>query len=179
MLNNKLESVILIPIPNAEEIIGKWRIKYDRVARLGIPSHITLLFPFKTPSAINKTVINKLELLFSMIKIFSFSLTTIETFPNVIYLTPSPKKAFVDITKKIVSIFPENPPYEGKFPDINPHLTIGQLSEKDNFTEVLLNIKEDVQNKLPLKTKATEARLMVENPDGKWITMQTFQLRNN
>jgi len=53
------------------------------------------------------------------------------------------------------------------------------LSEKDNFTEVLLNIKEDVQNKLPLKTKATEARLMVENPDGKWITMQTFQLRNN
>ena len=106
-MNNKLESVILIPIPNAEEIIGKWRIKYDRVARLGIPSHITLLFPFKIPSAINKAVIKKLELLFSMIRSFLFSLTTIGTFPNVIFLLPSPKGFFVDITKKITSIFPE------------------------------------------------------------------------
>jgi len=53
------------------------------------------------------------------------------------------------------------------------------LSEKDNFTEVLINIKEDVQNKLPLKTKANEARLMIENFDGRWITAQTFQLRGN
>jgi len=173
---NKSDSVILIPIPEAEEIIGKWRMRYDRVARLGIPAHITLLFPFKIPSVIDKSVINKLELLFSTINTFSFSLTAIETFPNVIFLSPSPKESFIDITKKIVSIFPENQPYEGKFPDINPHLTLGQLSDKDNFSEILKKIKEDIEHKLPLKTKATEARLMIENPDGKWTIMQRFQL---
>ena len=176
-MNKKLESVILIPVPDAEEIVGKWRMRYDRVARLGIPTHITLLFPFKTPSVINVNFINKLEVLFSTIKTFPFSLTAIETFPNVIYLTPNPKKAFIDITKKITSIFPENPPYGGKFPKINPHLTIGQLSDKDNFSEILKKITEDVEHKLPLKTKATEARLMIENFDGRWKILQIFQFQ--
>lgn len=113
--------------------------------------------------------------MFSTIKSFEFSLIKIETFPNVIFLSPSPKEFFVNITKKIVSVFPENPPYSGKFPDINPHLTIGQLSEKDNFTEILRNITEDIKEKLPLKTTATEARLMAENPDGRWMIMQRFK----
>lgn len=54
-----------------------------------------------------------------------------------IFLEPFPREPFIKLTQQLAAIFPENPPYEGKFPDINPHLTIGQLSDKDNFKEVL------------------------------------------
>jgi len=60
-MNKKLESVILILVPDADIIVGKWREKHDRVARLGISAHITLLYPFKTPSTIDRVVINKLK----------------------------------------------------------------------------------------------------------------------
>lgn len=40
-----LESVILIPIPDAENAVKSLREKYDPVALRGIPAHITILFP--------------------------------------------------------------------------------------------------------------------------------------
>jgi hypothetical protein len=40
------ESAIIIPIPEAEPIVGPLRLQYDGAARLGVPAHITVLYPF-------------------------------------------------------------------------------------------------------------------------------------
>jgi 2'-5' RNA ligase len=176
-VNKILESAIIVTIPEAESVVRKWREKYDRVALLGIPAHITLLYPFKSPPEINESIIDKLRLLFKTINSFSFSLTTIGTFPNVIFLSPYPKNFFIDITKKLASLFPENPPFGGKFPEINPHLTIGQFTDKDNFKEILNNILKEINPKLPINAKAIEAKLMVENSDQTWSELIKFPFR--
>jgi len=178
-MNKDLESVIIIPVLEAESIVKKWRERYDRVALLGIPAHITLLYPFKTPSEIKEKIADKLQLFFQTVNSFAFSLTTIGTFPNVIFLTPSPKNPFIELTKKLAKLFPENPPYGGKFPEVNPHLTIGQFSKEDNFKRTLSVISENINPKLPQEARATEARLMVENINGKWTTLRKFPLVRN
>lgn len=176
-MDKTLKSAIIIPVPEADLIVKKWREKYDRVALLGIPAHVTLLFPFKIPSEINNTVIDKLQLFFKTVNSFLFSLATIGTFPNVIFLSPNPRNPFIEITKKLNLLFPKNPPYGGKFPEINPHLTIGQLNRKDNFNEILDNISKDINSKLPIESKAREVKLMVENLDQTWSELVKFPLR--
>jgi len=167
----KRESVILIPVPPADSIIGKWRNKYDEVSLHGIPAHITTLFPFKSPEDNNLEVIGKLRGFFSEVKSFPFSLVRINTFPEVVYLEPEPKDKFVKLTEGIVKMFPENPPFEGMFEEIVPHLTIG--SKLQNLESVKSEISQDIVSKLPIDAIATEAWLM-ESKDGEWSLREKF-----
>jgi len=142
-----LHSVILIPTPLADPVIGVWRKKYDQVALHGIPSHITLLFPFKEPSKITQGVVQKLEILFSNIEQFSFSLGKINTFPNVVFLEPNPWESFITLTERIVSIFPEHLPWEGKFPSIHPHVTIANIGDSKIADSLKIEIEADILKK--------------------------------
>jgi 2'-5' RNA ligase len=168
------QSIILIPVPSADPIVGEWRKKYDEVALHGIPSHITLLFPFKESSQISQEIIQRLEILFSNIKQFSFTLEKINTFPNVIFLEPNPRNTFIKLTETIVHNFPDNLPYEGKYPSINPHLTIGGLSEEQKIHSLREEIARDISSALPIKTRAREAWLMVKDENGEWHIQTKF-----
>lgn len=170
------QSVILIPVPSADPIISKWREKYDRVVLHGIPSHITLLFPFKDPHQIAQEIIQKLKGIFSNIKQFSFVLDKINTFPNVIFLDPNPREKFIKLTEAIVHVFPENPPYEGKYKSINPHITIAaELTDIIKQTDSLKKqIEADISKNLPIQCVAKEAWLMIEDKNGEWHIRSKF-----
>jgi len=170
-MNIDRESVILIPVPAAISIVGKWREKYDPVALHGVPPHITVIFPFKNPDLINDKIINLIRKFFSKVKQFQLSLVRINTFPGVVYLEPEPKEKFIDLIKGIVNIFPENPPFEGKFEKIIPHLTIG--NKLQNLEQAKTEIYQDIISKLPIKALATEASLM-ESKDGEWSVKEKF-----
>jgi 2'-5' RNA ligase len=169
-----LHSVILIPVPTADSVIGEWRRKYDKVALHGIPSHITLLFPFKDPHQITQGFMMKLKKVFTKVKQFSFILNMIDTFPGVIFLNPKPKEKFIELTKDIVKVFPENPPYEGKYPSINPHATIAQLNNSGNTEELKNQISLGISTKLPIRCVAREAWLMIEDENGEWHIHSRF-----
>lgn len=170
-MDDQRESVILIPVPAAESIAGKWRKKYDPVALHGIPAHITVLFPFKNPEAIDEKILNLIRNYFSIIRQFEFKLVRINTFPDVVYLELEPKKKFIELTKGIVKIFPENPPFGGMFEGITPHLTIGNKIQNLEFAKA--EISQDITSKLPIKTLAKEAHLM-ESYNGEWSIKETF-----
>lgn len=165
------ESVILIPVPSATSIVKKWREKYDPAALRGIPAHITILFPFKNPEYIDKKIIDLMRDFFSRIKQFKFSLVRINTFPDVVYLEPEPMNKFIELTEGIVKIFPENPPFEGKFEGITPHLTIG--NKLQNLESVKNEILQDISSKLPIDSIATESWLM-ESTDGEWSVREKY-----
>jgi hypothetical protein len=46
------ESAVLVPIPAAERVVSTHRSRLDGAAALGVPAHVTVLFPFVPPSAI-------------------------------------------------------------------------------------------------------------------------------
>jgi len=119
-------------------------------------------------------VLSELASIFREIKPFQFSLAKIATFPNTIFLEPAPKEPFISLTKKVFSVFPDTPPYEGIYPEINPHLTIAQLSEDQDFTDVNREIIKKVSHRLPLYSVAEEAWLMEEHANGDWTVMSKF-----
>ncbi len=169
------QSVILIPVPSADPIISEWRKKYDKVVLHGIPSHVTLLFPFKEPSQITQKIIQQIENIFSGVKQFSFVLDRINTFPKVIFLDPNPRDEFIKLTEAIVRVFPENPPYEGKYESINPHTTIAaELSDIEQTDSLKQQIERDISRSFPIQCIAKEAWLMIEDENGEWHIRSKF-----
>jgi hypothetical protein len=52
----ELESTLVVVVPEAEALVGSFRDLYDPVAAAGVPAHITVLYPFKSPDEVNETV---------------------------------------------------------------------------------------------------------------------------
>jgi len=170
----KRESVLLVPILSVEALLRELRKKYDPSFLHRVPPHITILYPFKSPDEIGKGDIAKFKSVFSKVKGFSFILQKINNFPGVVFLEPSERGKFIDLTQKIVKLFPQYLPYEGEFEDINPHLTVG--NELDNkFEQALEDTKRELESKLPIKAQAKEVWLM-ESENKMWTTKEKFPL---
>jgi hypothetical protein len=46
------QSAVLVPVPEAERAVSRHRARLDAAAALGVPAHVTVLFPFVPPSEI-------------------------------------------------------------------------------------------------------------------------------
>ena len=164
-----LESGIVLPVPEAEPAVGDLRRLHDPQARYGVPSHITLLYPFAHPSSVEPTIA-ALEQLFGRIPAFHFSLTEVRRFPATAYLHPEPSALFVRMMETVARAWPEFPPYGGAFSTAIPHLTIA-----DRVTpEVLESVHADVATRLPLSCRASEAWLMCSDERGFWSKRAVF-----
>jgi len=170
----KRESVLLIPILSLEPLVKSLRNKYDPSSLCGIPTHVTILCPFKNPDYIVKKVIAKLRFIFLKERGFQFTLQRINTFPGVVFLDPLERDPFIVLTEKVVKAFPEHLPYEGTFTEINPHLTIGHKLG-DKFDQALMETKRKIEDKLPIKARAQEVWLM-ESENGMWKILEKFPL---
>jgi hypothetical protein len=60
-----------------------------------------------------------------------------------------------------------------KYPSINPHLTIGQLTKFQDTDRIKKEISTTIQSRLPIKTFAEEVWLMEENK-GEWSLRVKF-----
>ena len=60
-----VELSLMIVVPEAERLVKPFREKYDPSAAVGVPAHITLLYPFKPPAEINETVLDNLNQCFA------------------------------------------------------------------------------------------------------------------
>ena len=75
-----MESTLVILVPEAEGLVRTFRDRYDPAAKAGMPAHITLLYPFKTPDEIDVVVLDTLRHCFFRFPPFKFSLRAINHF---------------------------------------------------------------------------------------------------
>ena len=79
-----------------------FRDRYDPSAAAGVPAHITLLYPFKSPDEVDQAVIDDLRHCFRRFASFRFALAPIRRFPDaVLYLAPAPDEPFRQLTLAI------------------------------------------------------------------------------
>ncbi|HYS33327.1 MAG TPA: hypothetical protein VEM58_13815 [Streptosporangiaceae bacterium] len=45
------ESAVVVRIPEAEGVVGRFRADLDLAAPLGVPAHVTVISPFVAPAA--------------------------------------------------------------------------------------------------------------------------------
>ena len=115
------ESTLVILVPSAEATVGKLRRKLDRSAAWSIPLHITILYPFAAPDAMSEDFLLRLGAVLRGSAPFEFALTEIGWFDQrVMYLAPTPREPFAELTNRIVADFPEHRPYGGAYATSSP-----------------------------------------------------------
>ena len=168
------ESAVIIPIPEVEPIVASLRLQYDRTASLGVPAHVTLLYPFCPPQAIAGEV-GVLRSICMPIEAFSFSFTEVRRFPTTVYLHPDKSEAFAQITKTLMKMWPDCQPYNGAFSEIVPHLTVAHGVNG----ETLATVERYLRRHLPIKCFAKEVWLMTSDHEGMWCKSAFFPLASH
>ena len=89
MTASAAESALIVSVPAADPVVGMLRNRLDSSAPLGVPAHITVLYPFMPPELIDPQVVSELEELFSGVDGFDLALTSVGWFETaVVYLVP-------------------------------------------------------------------------------------------
>lgn len=168
------ESGLLVEIPQAEPAVARFRERLDSSARLGVPAHITVLYPFIPPAVLDAAVLGQLEQLFAAVPRFAFRLDRTSWFGQaVVWLAPSDPGPFRILTERVVEAFPAYPPYGGDFGDPTPHLTIGDLDAVDDLRAA----EESVRPLLPVVGEVTAVSLITQEfPGGQFRRAAAFPL---
>ncbi len=180
MLAVPAESALLLPVPAAESAVAHHRAHLDVSAWDGVPAHITVLYPFLPPAAIDAEALASVRRLIAGFPAFDFELDRIGWFgDSVTWLGPRDPAPFRSLTDAAFAAFPSCPPYGGQHDDVIPHLTIGHRGG----TDALRQAAADVSVRLPIRARAAEVILMTgprpgdgPGPPAQWHTSAAFRL---
>ena len=168
------ESGFIVRVSEAEPLVRALRERYNESARLGVPAHITVLFPFMPPERIDSPVLERIRRVVGGVQSFEFSLSAVGRFPATAYLEPAPSAPFVALTEALVAEFPQFPPFAGEFPTIIPHLTVAHgNAEEAHFVEAQLVAKLAEHGSIRSACRSIE---LFENSSGRWRQMHVFHL---
>ena len=166
------DTAVLLPVPQVDPVVDRWRQQYEPGWAKGIPAHVTLCFPFAPPERVDEGVMERLDAIFRRTAPFPFRFARTNRFPATLWLAPEPSDPFRDLTETLCAAFPSVRPYGGRFGRVIPHLTVA-----DRVTEQTMDrLDAAISPLLPVEAEATEAWLM-EGDDDRWVLRQTFPLR--
>jgi 2'-5' RNA ligase len=174
-VNRPAESALVVIVPEVEDLVGSFRAQFDPSAVLGVPAHVTILYPFKTPSQLDSKVIDTLGNLFQHFEKFDTAFTGVRQLAEVLYLAAEPDLPFRRLTELVVSAFPETPPYEGQFAEVIPHLTVAQLNDRQRFQAVASEFEQRAAGHLPIGITVNEVTLL-DNESDWWDVRCRFPL---
>ena len=168
------ESGFIVCVPEAEAMVGSLRERFDSSARLGVPAHVTVLFPFMSPENITASVVQRIASVLREAQRFEFSLAKVARFPATAYLEPEPAATFIALTESLAREFPQFPPFGGEFPTIIPHLTVahGSITEAE-FAAAELASSLALNGPI---ASACSSLVLMENSSGTWRQMHVFPL---
>jgi 2'-5' RNA ligase superfamily len=169
------QSALVVLVPEAERLVGAFRRIHDPAAMAGVPAHITVLYPFQPPARVDAATVERLRSRFQRFAPFDFALTSVRRFPGVIYLAPEPDEPFRALTLAVWEAYPECPPYEGRHPDIIPHLSVASKAEEDELRRIGSDFENEARKSLPLPARASGVALM-DNLFGPWRVVAVLSL---
>ncbi|MER6471412.1 2'-5' RNA ligase family protein [Streptomyces collinus] len=165
------QSGLIVKVPQAEPLVRAWRDRLDPSARVGVPAHVTVLFPFLDASRIDEDVCAAISEVVGRQPSFEARFDRCGRFPGVLYLAPEPDTGFRRLTEALVERWPENPPFGGQFDDVVPHLTLAQGQNE----AVVEKAEADLLTALPIVAQVSSVDLLVH--DGtRWRQRASFPL---
>lgn len=150
------QTAVIVPIPAAEPLVSGWRTRLDPSAAVGVPAHVTVIYPFLPEDELTGIVLGNLLGLIAAHPKFSVAFASCGWFRGVLYLAPSPDEPFRRLTDQMARRWPQAPPYAGAIADPTPHLTIanGATADEARAAEI------DVAARLPVTAHIERASLI-------------------
>ncbi|WP_367848861.1 2'-5' RNA ligase family protein [Rhodoferax sp. WC2427] len=165
---------LIVRVAEAEPHVAHLRDRFHPVAKLGVPAHITVLYPFMPPERIDRDVVQRIQDAIAGIAAFPFTLGVVGRFPATAYLAPEPAAPFIALTQSLAQAFPDYPPFGGEFETIIPHLSVAHGSASDADT-AQAELSQALAEKGPIHSVCS-AVVLLENASGVWKQMQVFPL---
>jgi 2'-5' RNA ligase len=170
-------SALVLLVPEADALVGRLRLAHDPSARAGMAAHVTLLFPFLPAARLEDHVVAHLREQFQGARDISgaaeLRFDRVARFPGVSYLALSDAEVVATKIRALAAAWPECPPYEGRFADVVPHLTVACGDD-----DLLDAVEAELAPSLPLVAHARTALLAVEDAAGRWREHAAFNLVN-
>ena len=159
-----VESAILLEVPDADPLVHELRLEGDVSASLGVPAHVTLLYPFVDDP--DPGVVEELRWFFAGVDGFRLDFSSVGEFPAVVYLAPDQAAEVSGLIEALVRRWPSCPPYGGMFAveDVVPHLTVVATPD----AALRERARAAVAPGLPVRSSATEAALWVHEDGSDW-----------
>nr|WP_223964662.1 2'-5' RNA ligase family protein [Burkholderia diffusa] len=171
-----LTTAFVVEVPVAESTVADLRSRFDATSGLGVPAHITVLFPFMQPDEITPDVLHQAQSALSNVQPFEFSLRKVERFAVTTYLAPDPPEPFVALTAALVERFPMFRPYGGAHDGVVPHLTVAHGDAATaNLVAVELEHRLSAREAIRMCCSAVS---LLENSSGRWRKMHVIDLPN-
>ncbi|SNX94810.1 2'-5' RNA ligase superfamily protein [Geodermatophilus sabuli] len=174
------ETAVIVPIGAAEDVVADHRRALDAAATWGVPAHVTVMYPFVHPTAVDAAVLGRLGAALSSVPAFECSFARCQWFGEaVLWLAPDPEQPFRDLTAAVWQAFPEYAPYGGAFDGVVPHLTVGEVGERRRGSVQQLRTAEaEVSVQLPIRAGVDHALLIAgTHAADSWYTIREFPLR--
>ena len=174
MVSGGARSGLVVVVPTAEPLVGAHRARLDANAALGLPPHVTVLFPFVAPGDLDASVLDRVARVVSTVPTFAHRFPHTDWFDDdVLWLAPEDPTPFAELTHRLHAEFPGHPPFGGAFAEVVPHLTIGHGHPRP----ALEAAEHAVQAGLPVTGTATEVALFVQDgPGEEWTLHGRFPL---
>ena len=138
-------AVVIIPPEESWPPIQEIRKKYDRQINRWMP-HITLLYPFR-PEADYDRLSNSFSKVCQSIEAFDITLKEFHYFNHghqryTLWIKPEPIELIINLQAKILDIAPDCNDVNKYKKGFNPHLSVGQISGKDNLLIIIKQLQE-------------------------------------
>ena len=159
------------PVPEAEWLLQTWSARLGPTTEVGVPAHVTLLFPFLTMDGLDAVGLADLKKQFLATPSVEVTFSSVGLFPDVVYLAPEPCDWFISCTQALVARFGMLP-YGGIHSHVVPHLTVARHADP----AVLADIEQQLTPALPISTHVREVWLVEEVVTGGWDHTATFPL---
>lgn len=173
-------SAVIAAIPAAEPVVGPHRAWLDQAAGWGVPAHVTVLYPFLSPDAIDERTLDALAAAAASVPAFDCRFECTGWFgADVLWLQPDPAEPFRRLTAAVWAAFPSCPPYAGAHDGSAPHLTVAEqaIAERNGAPGALVVIESQVIEGLPVLQRVDELLLIVGSSlPGSWRMVQRLPL---
>ena len=171
----KPASALVVLVPEAEPLLADLRLRFDPSAAEGVPAHVTVLYPFVPPHAVTDADLAALTQLCAGLPAFDCRFARVGRFAATAWLAPEPAAPFIALTRAVMARFPGLVPYDGRHPDIVPHLTVADgLAADADVAQAQL--EERLARQGPVQARCRELALL-DNRGGRWALRQAFALR--
>lgn len=168
-----METALVIVLDDAEPFDEVRREFAVETFELGIPFHVTLLYPFAPSDELTEELLEETRAFFAQRKGFELELTHLAWWPAVVYAVPEPDAVLRDWMRALFARFPRWPPYGGEHPEVIPHATLG---EEIDASQVFPEIERRLSGRLPAHFPVAAVALLEEFTPGRWRERERFPL---
>lgn len=128
------ETWLATPVPQADPLVRAIAARLHPALTLApddVLAHVTVLGPFLPMDRITAAIVANLRVVIATLPAFDYELVDVRGFEGgVVYLAPEPAARFRAMTERLMAEHPGVLPYQGRFDEVIPHVTVGVADER-------------------------------------------------